>query len=79
MKLDPEDFQAYKQRMFLERNESSLDGTTIFFAVLGAILAAWLIREAYLEWQMRRALQEINHQVEIAARQSQEPEWREPP
>ena len=71
MKLDPEDFQTYKQRLLFENKESLPNGFTIFFAVLCAILVAWLIGAAYLEWQMRQALHEMNHQAEVAARQSQ--------
>lgn len=72
MKLDHEDLQTYQQRNFFENaRPSSPDGITIFFAVLGAILTAWLIREAYMEWQVRRALHAFNEQIEISAQQTQ--------
>lgn len=49
-----------------------LTSVSIFFAVLGAILAAWLIREVYQDWQMQRALQIMNQQLQNITQQSQE-------
>lgn len=51
---------------------SAITPISIFFAVLGAILAAWLIREIYQDWQIQRALQMMNQQFQNITQQSQE-------
>lgn len=61
MQLDKEDKLNYVQRTFFEKKESiELNSLTIFFAVLAAILVSWLIRIAYIGWQLRQmAIQTI--------------------
>jgi hypothetical protein len=73
MKIDDEDTRSYEQRQFFEKNLPSsfqLDGLTIFFAVLAAIIAAWFIRDAYERWQIEQAMKELNRQLQISAEQS---------
>lgn len=73
MQLDKEDIRSNEQLKFLEKNDSNgLSPFIIFLAVLGAILVSWVIREAYLEWQVQRALSIFNQQMQIYATQSQE-------
>ncbi|MEY3747119.1 MAG: hypothetical protein RL194_578 [Pseudomonadota bacterium] len=74
MKLDDEDTRNYQQRMFFENEEKKrthVDGITIFIAVLAAIIVAWLIRDAYINWQTEKALKQLSLQLAISAEQSQ--------
>jgi hypothetical protein len=74
MKLDDEDIRSYQHRMFFENEEKKrthIDGTTIFFAVLAAIIVAWLIRDAYINWQTEQALKQVSQQLAISAAQAQ--------
>ena len=73
MQLDKEDIRSYEQRKFLDSPEKQdLNPLSIFFAVLAAILVSWLIREAYLEWQVRQAVEVFNQQMQIINAQSQQ-------
>ena len=73
MPLDPDEIRDYERRSFFEKDHSnSTTPLTIFLAVLAAILVSWAIREAYLEWQVRRALEYFNQQVEISNARSQQ-------
>ena len=74
MKLDDDEINGYYQRKFLENSQpakANIDGVTIFFAVLAAILLSWFIRDQYLEWQARRALEVFNQQMAIINVQTQ--------
>lgn len=53
------------------RDVESLSAISIFFAVLGAILAAWVIREVYIQWQMQKTLQVMNAQFNVITKKSQ--------
>lgn len=73
MNIDDEDIRSYEQRQFFQRKSTTsfqVDGLTIFFAVLAAIIAAWFIREAYERWQIEQAMKELNRQLQISAEQS---------
>lgn len=73
MQLDKEDIRSYEQRKFLDSPEKQeVNPLSIFFAVLAAILVSWLIREAYLEWQVRQAVEVFNQQMQIINAQSQQ-------
>lgn len=73
MQLDPEDIKSYEQRNFFENdNKIEMSPITIFFSVLAAILVAWVIREAYIEWQVRQALAIFNQQMAVINEQSQQ-------
>ena len=64
MHLDPDEIRTFRQSSFFEEKKSSnVNPLTIFFAVLAAILVSWLIREAYLEWQVRQAVEIFNQQM----------------
>jgi hypothetical protein len=74
MKLEPDEIRNYQQDAFFESQNSTdnnLNPFTVFVAVLAAILVAWLVREAYLEWQINRALLVFNQQMEMVGKQSQ--------
>lgn len=72
MKLDPDELRTYRQDSYFDKKESNeTNPITIFFAVLGAILVSWVIREAYVEWQVRQALTMFNQQMAIINDQSQ--------
>jgi len=73
MQLDQDEIKSYEQRAFFEKKENTeLSPVTIFFAVLGAILVSWVIRQAYIEWQVQRALTVFNQQMQIMNAQSQQ-------
>ena len=73
MQLDKEDIRSYEQRTFLEApQKKEVNPLSIFFAVLAAILVSWLIREAYVEWQVRQAIEVFNQQMQIIDAQSQQ-------
>lgn len=73
MKLDPDEIKDYEQRRFFEKEApSSLSGSTIFFAVLGAILVAWVLREAYTRWEIEQALVAFNQQIAVINAHTQE-------
>jgi low affinity Fe/Cu permease len=66
MKLDEDDINSYRQRQYFDEPRSStLNGTTIFFAVASAIIFCWFLKSAYEEWQIRRALAIFNEQMAI--------------
>ena len=71
MRLDDDEINSYNQRKFLENPQpANIDGLTIFFAVLGAILLSWFIREQYVEWQVKQAFEEFNRQMIVMDAQS---------
>ncbi len=71
MKLDKDDVDSYYQRKFFDEPKSStLNGTTIFFAVVGAIIFCWFLKGIYEEWQIRRALAIFNEQMAITESQT---------
>lgn len=72
MQLDPDEIRDYRQESFFRENKSkALSPVSIFFSVLAAILVSWFIREAYLEWQVKQALEVFNQQMNIVNQQSQ--------
>ena len=72
MRLDEEDIKSYQQRMFFDSpSKNEINPVSIFFAVLAAILVAWFIRAAYIEWQVRQALEIFNQQMQVINEQSQ--------
>ncbi len=71
MKLDKDDVDSYYQRKFFDEPKSStLNGTTIFFAVVGAIIFCWFLKGIDEEWQIRRALAIFNEQMAITESQT---------
>lgn len=72
MQLDPDELRTYRQSSYFDEKKSNeTSPIAIFFAVLGAILVSWLIREAYVDWQVRKALTIFNQQMAIISEQSQ--------
>ena len=72
MQLDPDELRSYRQDSYFDKKQSNeTNPMAIFFAVLGAILVAWIIREAYVEWQVRQALAIFNQQMATINEQSQ--------
>jgi len=73
MQLDKEDIKSYQQRTFFDAPpKNEVNPISIFLAVLAAILVAWFIRAAYIEWQVRQALEIFNQQMQIINAQSQQ-------
>lgn len=73
MQLDKEDIRSYEQRTFLDApQKKEVNPVSIFFAVLAAIIVSWLIREAYVEWQVRQAVEVFNQQMQVINAQSQQ-------
>ena len=66
MQLDKDEIDGYRQRQFFDESKSpNINGTTIFFAVVGAIIFCWVLKDIYEEWQVRRALAILNEQIAI--------------
>ena len=66
MQLDKDEIDGYHQRQFFDESKSpNINGTTIFFAVVGAIIFCWVLKDIYEEWQVRRALAILNEQIAI--------------
>lgn len=66
MQLDQEDIKSYKQRTFFDPTpKNELNPTSIFFAVLAAILVSWFIRAVYLEYQARQELALFNQYISV--------------
>ena len=66
MQLDKDEIDSYRQRQFFDEPKSSnINGTTIFFAVVGAIIFCWFLNGIYEDWQVRRALAVLNEQIAI--------------
>ena len=71
MQLDKEEMDSYRQRQFFNESKlSNVSGTTIFFAVVGAIIFCWFLKGVYEEWQVRRALAIFNQQMAIMETQT---------
>jgi hypothetical protein len=71
MKLDKEDVNNYYQRQYFDEPKSSnVNGATIFFAVVGAIIFCWFLKGIYEDWQIRRALTILNQQIAISEAQT---------
>lgn len=72
MQLDDEDIKSYQQRAYFDsKPKQEVNPISIFFAVLAAILVSWFIREAYMEYQARKALEMLNQQLSIINEQTQ--------
>jgi phosphoglycerate-specific signal transduction histidine kinase len=74
MKLEPDEIRNNAIDDFFNKDESKSNAVTpltIFFAVLAAILVAWFIRAAYVEWQVRKAVELFNQQMANITYQSQ--------
>ena len=72
MQLDPDEIRTSRQDSFFdEKKPNEVNPFTIFLAVLAAILVSWFIREAYLEWQVQRAVEMLNQEVAVINAQSQ--------
>lgn len=66
MQIDSDEIRDYRQNAFLNPKKSNeADPLKIFLAVLAAILVAWFIRAAYVEWQLRQVLETFNQQVMV--------------
>ena len=64
MQLDPDEIRDSRQYAFLNPKRSNeVDLFKLFLAVLAAILVAWFIRAAYVQWQLRQVLETFNQQV----------------
>lgn len=73
MQLDQDEIRSYEQRAFFQRTEYPQNNpVVIFFAVLAAIIVSWIVREAYIEWQVQRALTLFNQQMQNLNAQSQQ-------
>ena len=71
MNLDKEEIHSYQQRKYFDEPKSSnLNGTTIFFAVVGAIIFCWFLKGIYEDWQIRRAIAIFNEQLAISEAQT---------
>lgn len=71
MQIGKEDLRTYEQRAFFEKKDAiSLSPFSIFLAVLGAIIMSWVIRQAYLEWQIHQAVAVFNQQMQTISAQS---------
>ena len=71
MNLDKEEIDSYQQRKYFDEPKSSnLNGTTIFFAVVGAIIFCWFLKGIYEDWQIRRAIAIFNEQLAISEAQT---------
>lgn len=71
MNLGKEEIDSYHQRKYFDEPKSSdLNGTTIFFAVVGAIIFCWFLKGIYEDWQIRRALAIFNEQLAISEEQT---------
>lgn len=71
MQLDPDEIRSYQQQAFFEKDKSAeITPFAIFLAVLAAILVAWLIRAAYVEWQARQAIAMFNQQMQALHEQT---------
>jgi hypothetical protein len=71
LQLDPDEIRDYRQEAFFNENKSkALSPVSIFLAVLAAILVSWFIREAYVEWQIKQALEVFNQQMNVMNQQS---------
>ncbi len=74
MQLEPDEIRGYKQDYFFNQNTkkpNEVNPFTIFLSVLAAILFAWFIRAAYIEWQVRQALEVFNQEMQLINEQSQ--------
>lgn len=66
MQLDSDDIRDAKLYAFSKPKKSNeIDSFKIFLAVLSAILVAWFLRAAYVEWQLRQALEKFNQQITV--------------
>jgi hypothetical protein len=74
MQLEPDEIRGYKQDSFFNQNTNKpneVNPFTIFLSVLAAILFAWFIREAYFEWQVKKALELFNQEMSLVNEESQ--------
>jgi len=66
LQLDTDEIRDARQYAFLNSKESNkTEPFNIFLAVLAAILVAWFIRAAYVEWQLKRTLETFNQQMAV--------------
>lgn len=64
MRLDPDEIRDARQYAFSSPKQPiETDAFKIFLAVLSAILVAWFLRAAYVEWQLKLALEKFNQQI----------------
>ena len=74
MQLEPDEIRSYQQDSFFNQNTkkpNEVNPFTIFLSVLSAILFAWFIREAYIEWQVKQALSFFDQAMQLEKKQSQ--------
>ncbi len=74
MQLDPDEIRSYQQDSYFNQNSkksNEVNPFTIFLSVLAAILLAWFIRAAYIEWQVRQVLEVFNQEINLVNEQSQ--------
>jgi hypothetical protein len=74
MRLDREDIPKHhlNNRFFEKPEPTPVNGLTIFIAVLAAILVAFFLREAYLQYQIRQAAEMFAQRFEISQKQFQQ-------
>ena len=68
MQLEPDEIRSYQQDSFFNQNTkkpNEVNPFTIFLSVLAAILFAWFIREAYIEWQVKQALSFFDQAMQL--------------
>lgn len=71
MQLDQDEIRSYQQTKYFENTKSVPDPFAIFIAVLAAILVAWFIRVAYVEWQIRQVVNIVSQEMVLINQQSQ--------
>jgi hypothetical protein len=63
LQLDEDEIRNSEIDAFLNKDKSAaLTPLTIFFAVLAAIVVAWLMKTAYDDWQAREAMRIFEHE-----------------
>ena len=73
MQLEPDEIRSYQQDSYFNQNTKKpkeVNPFTIFLSVLAAILFAWFIRAAYVEWQVRQVLEVFNQEIQLVNEQS---------
>ena len=73
MQREPDEIRSYQQDSYFNQNTKKpkeVNPFTIFLSVLAAILFAWFIRAAYIEWQLRQVLEVFNQEINLVNEQS---------
>lgn len=68
MQIEPDEIRNFQQDCYFNqrtKNTTELNPFTVFLSVLAAILFAWFLRDAYIEYQAKQLLLEINKEMQI--------------